>query len=142
MTEPDPKTVANTGFRRVLEDVLNKIDREELVRLARELVRIPSVYRPEESDGNEARVARFVADYLERAGFEMKTEEVTPGRPNVWAVWEGDRPGKTLLFEAHTDVVTEGSAEDWNHLPFGAERDRGRIYGRGHATPRETWLRR
>jgi succinyl-diaminopimelate desuccinylase len=131
LTEPDPKTVANTGFRRVLEDVLNKIDREELVCLARELVRIPSVYRPEESDGNEARVARFVADYLERAGFEMKTEEVTPGRPNVWAVWEGDRPGKTLLFEAHTDVVTEGSAEDWEHPPFGAERDRGHIYGRG-----------
>ncbi len=113
------------------EDVLNRIDREELVRLARELVRIPSVYRPEEENGNEARVARFVADYLERAGFSVRTEEVVPGRPNVWAVWEGDRPGKTLLFEAHTDVVTEGSAEDWHHPPFGAERDGGRIYGRG-----------
>ena len=62
------------------------IDREELVRLARELVRIPSVYRPEEPDGNEARVAQFVANYLERAGFGVKTEEITPGRPNVWAV--------------------------------------------------------
>jgi succinyl-diaminopimelate desuccinylase len=118
-------------FQRLLEDVLNRIDREELVRLAGELVRIPSVYRPEEPDGNEARVAGFVADYLERAGFEVKTEEVAPGRPNVWAVWEGDRPGKTLLFEAHTDVVTEGSAEDWDHPPFGAEKDGGRIYGRG-----------
>ena len=118
-------------FQRLLEDVLNRIDREELVRLARELVRIPSVYRPEEPDGNEARVAGFVADYLERAGFEVKTEEVAPGRPNVWAVWNGDRPGKSLLFEAHTDVVTEGNAEDWNHPPFGAERDGGRIYGRG-----------
>jgi succinyl-diaminopimelate desuccinylase len=115
----------------VIEDVLNRIDREELVRLARELVRIPSVYRPEEENGDEARVARFVADYLERAGFSVRTEEVTPGRPNVWAVWEGDRPGKTLLFEAHTDVVTEGSAEDWDHPPFGAKRDGGRIYGRG-----------
>ena len=122
---------ANTGLRRMLEDVLNRIDREELVRLARELVRIPSVYRPEETDGNEARVARFVADYLDRAGFEVSIEEVKPGRPNVWAVWEGDRTGKTLLFEAHTDVVTEGSAEDWEHLPFGAERDGDRIYGRG-----------
>ena len=131
MTEPDVETGVNTGFRRVLEDVLNKIDREELVHLARELVRIPSVSRPEEPDGNEARVARFVSDYLERAGFEVKTEEVAPGRPNVWAVWEGDRQGKTLLFEAHTDVVTEGSAEDWDHPPFGAERARGRIYGRG-----------
>ena len=118
-------------FQSLLEDVLNRINREELVRLARELVRIPSVYRPEEPDGNEARVAGFVADYLERAGFEVKTEEVAPGRPNVWAVWEGDRPGKSLLFEAHMDVVTEGSAEDWNHPPFGAERDGGRIYGRG-----------
>jgi succinyl-diaminopimelate desuccinylase len=118
-------------FQRLLEDVLNRIDREELVRLAGELVRIPSVYRPEEPDGNEARVAGFVADYLERAGFEVKTEEVAPGRPNVWAVWDGNRPGKTLLFEAHTDVVTEGSAEDWDHPPFGAEKDGGRIYGRG-----------
>jgi succinyl-diaminopimelate desuccinylase len=115
----------------LLEDVLNRIDREELVHLARELIRIPSVYRPEEPDGNEARVAGFVADYLERAGFEVSIEEVTPGRPNVCTVWEGDRPGKTLLFEAHTDVVTEGSAEDWDHPPFGAERDGGRIYGRG-----------
>ena len=115
----------------MLDDVLNKIDREELVRLTRELVRIPSVYRPEEPDGNEARIARFVADYLERAGFSVRTEEVAPGRPNVWAVWEGDRPGKSLLFEAHTDVVTEGSAEDWEHQPFGAERDGSRIYGRG-----------
>src|SRR5215207_9295315 len=131
MTELDPKVGANTGFRRVLEDVLNKIDREELVHLARELVRIPSVYRPEEPDGNEARVARFVADYLGRAGFEAQIEEVAPGRPNVWAVWEGDRPGKTLLFEAHRDVVTDGSSEDWDHPPFASERVGGSIYGRG-----------
>ena len=101
------------------------------MRLAQDLVRIPSVYRPEVPDGDENSVARFVAGYLEKAGFEVRTEEVAPGRPNVWAVWEGDRPGKTLLFEAHTDVVTEGSAEEWNHPPFGAERDGGRIYGRG-----------
>ncbi|MBA3636853.1 MAG: M20/M25/M40 family metallo-hydrolase, partial [Actinomycetota bacterium] len=118
-------------FQHALEDVLNEIDREELVRLAQDLIRIPSVYRPEEPDGNEARVARFVADYLERSGFEVSIEEVASGRPNVWAVWEGDQAGKTLLFEAHTDVVTEGSEEDWNHPPFGAERDGGRIYGRG-----------
>jgi succinyl-diaminopimelate desuccinylase len=128
---PDAETDVNIKFQRVLEDVLNEIDREALVRLTRELVRIPSVYRPEQPDGNEAHVARFVADYLERAGFSVGTEEVAPDRPNVWTVWEGERPGKTLLFEAHTDVVTEGSAEDWDHPPLGAERDGGRIYGRG-----------
>ncbi len=123
--------MSDIKFQHALEDVLNEIDREELVRLAQDLIRIPSVYRPEEPDGNEARVARFVADYLERSGFEVSIEEVASGRPNVWAVWEGDQAGKTLLFEAHTDVVTEGSEEDWNHPPFGAERDGGRIYGRG-----------
>jgi succinyl-diaminopimelate desuccinylase len=115
----------------VLEDVLSRIDREELVRLTRELVRIPSVYRPEERDGNENSVSRFVAGYLDGAGFGVRVEEVASGRSNVWSVWEGDRPGKTLLFEAHTDVVTEGSSEEWNHPPFGAELDGGRIYGRG-----------
>jgi succinyl-diaminopimelate desuccinylase len=118
-------------FGKPLETVLRRIEREELVRLAQELVRIPSVYRPEDTEGNEARVARYVAEYLEREGFEVRTEEVAPGRPNVWALWEGSGPGKTLLFEAHTDVVTEGRAEDWNHPPFGAERVRGHIYGRG-----------
>jgi len=115
----------------VLEDVLGRIEREELVRLTQELVRLPSVYRPEVVNGNESDVARFVADYLEQAGFEVKTEEAAPGRPNVWTVWEGNSPGRTLLLEAHTDVVTEGSAEEWEHSPFGAERAGGRIYGRG-----------
>ena len=118
-------------FQGALEDVLGRIDRDELVRLTMDLVRIPSVFRPEEADGNEAHVARFLIDYLDQAGFETRTEEVSPSRPNVWAVWEGSRPGKTLLFEAHTDVVTEGNAGEWEHPPFGAERVGGRIYGRG-----------
>jgi succinyl-diaminopimelate desuccinylase len=115
----------------LLETIWRCIDCEDLVRLVQELVRIPSVYRPEKADGNEARVARFLADYLEREGIEVHMEEAAPGRPNVWAVLDGDRPGKTLLFEAHTDVVTEGRAGDWEHPPFGAERVGDRIYGRG-----------
>jgi succinyl-diaminopimelate desuccinylase len=121
----------NIEFRRSLEDVMSRIDPGELLRLTRELVSIPSVVRPGEPDGNENAVARFVVDYLKQAGFEVRTEEVAPGRPNVWSVWEGSRPEKTLLFEAHTDVVTEGSADEWEHAPFGAERAGGRIYGRG-----------
>ena len=121
----------DSGSRGRLEDVWRRIDGGELIRFARDLVRIPSVFRPEDPDGNEARVARYVADYLDEEGFEVRTEEVSPGRPNVWAIWRGDRPGKTLLFEGHTDVVTEGRAEEWRHLPFGAELVGSRIYGRG-----------
>jgi len=121
----------NLGFDGLLDAVLAQIDGEELVRLTRDLVRIQSVYRLEDPKGNEEGVARFVAEYLRGAGFEVRAEEVAPGRPNVWAVWEGDLPGKTLLFEAHTDVVTEGAAGEWEHPPFAAERAGGRIYGRG-----------
>ncbi|MBD0354796.1 MAG: M20 family peptidase, partial [Rubrobacteraceae bacterium] len=113
---------AVAGFGRLLDTVLRRIDREELARFAQDLVRIPSVYSPDDPDGNEGDISRFLAGYLENEGFEVSVEEVAPGRPNVWAVWEGERPGKTLLFEAHTDVVTEGRAEDWSYPPFGAER--------------------
>jgi succinyl-diaminopimelate desuccinylase len=131
LTEQRAEPSADTRFQELLETVWRRIDREELARLTQELVRIPSVYRPEEEEGNEECVARFLADYLEREGFEVHIEEAAPGRPNVWATWEGGRAGKTLLLEAHTDVVTEGQAEDWSHPPFEAERVGHRIYGRG-----------
>jgi len=131
LTERRAAPTADPEFEKLLEAVWRRIDREDLAHLVQELVRIPSVYRREEAGGNEERVAGFVADYLERAGFEVHVEEAAPGRPNVWAVWEGGGSGNTLLFEAHTDVVTEGRAGDWEHAPFAAERVGDRIYGRG-----------
>ncbi len=118
-------------FLERLEAVLRRIDRDELIRFARGLIRIPSVFCPGNPEENEARVARHVADYLDGEDFEVRVEEVSPGRPNVWALWRGDHPGKTLLFEGHTDVVTEGGAEEWRYPPFGAELVGSRIYGRG-----------
>ena len=118
-------------FLERLEAVLKRIDRDELVQFARDLVRIASVFCPGTREGNEARVAQHVAEYLDGNGFDVRVEEITPGRPNVWALWSGDRPGKTLLFEGHTDVVTEGPAEEWKYPPFGAELVGSRIYGRG-----------
>jgi succinyl-diaminopimelate desuccinylase len=124
-------TARSDEFTRLLEAVLSGIDREALISLTCELVGIPSVYRPDEPDGNEEAAARFLAGYLSRCGFEVRTQEVAPGRSNVWALWEGGEPGRTLLLEGHTDVVTEGRAEDWKHPPFDARRADGRIYGRG-----------
>lgn len=113
------------------EAVLRFIDEDELLHLTRELIRIKSVYRPEAEDGNEERAARFVERYLRKMGLQVHYEEVAPGRPNVIALLDFRRPGKTLLFEAHTDVVTEGDPEAWSHDPFGAVMENGRIYGRG-----------
>jgi len=59
---------------------------------------------------------------------------VAPGRPNVVAVVEGGGgPGRTLAFEGHTDVVTEGDPDRWSVDPYGGEIRDGRLYGRGSA---------
>ncbi|MEZ4684401.1 MAG: M20/M25/M40 family metallo-hydrolase [Caldilineaceae bacterium] len=63
-------------------------------------------------------------------GLETHFEFVEPGRPNVIALHRmGDGP--TLMFEGHTDVVTEGDLAAWSDPPFSATIRDGRIYGRG-----------
>lgn len=125
------RAAGDSEFLESLEAVWRRVDRDELIRFTRDLIRIPSVFHPDDPEGNEARAARYVADYLDGEGFEVRMEEVSPGRPNVWALWRGDLPGKTLLFEGHTDVVTEGRIEEWRYSPFGGELVGSRIYGRG-----------
>nr|WP_026074122.1 M20 family metallopeptidase [Brevibacillus massiliensis] len=114
-----------------MDRVISFVDEREVVEFTQKLVQIPSVYRPGEADGNEQRVARFVEDELRQMGLTVFYEEVVPGRPNVIAFYDSGRPGKTLLFEGHTDVVTEGDAQKWSYDPFGAAISGGRIYGRG-----------
>jgi succinyl-diaminopimelate desuccinylase len=106
-------------------------DGKEVVELTKNLVKIPSVYRPGIEGGNEEKVAQFTADYLRGLGIEVHIEEVEPGRPNVIGIADSGRPGKTLLFEGHTDVVTEGDRDAWTYDPFSAEIINGRMYGRG-----------
>ncbi|NRR02979.1 M20 family metallopeptidase [Brevibacillus sp. RS1.1] len=114
-----------------MNQVISFVDEQEVVRLTQELVRIPSVFRPDQAGANEERVALFVADYLRNMGLQVFYEEVVPGRPNVIAFYDSGRPGKMLLFEAHTDVVTEGDRGAWSYDPFGGTISGGRIYGRG-----------
>ena len=103
----------------------------ELVQFTQELVRINSVFDPERQGANEETTAKYIAEFLIREGFEVHFEEVVPGRPNVIAYLRGKNPGKTILFEGHTDVVTAGDLEQWHYDPFGAEIVGDRIYGRG-----------
>jgi succinyl-diaminopimelate desuccinylase len=108
------------------------IDTSGLVAFAQALVRIPSVNKL--SDGlGEGPAAALVADQMHRFGWRPLVEESAPERPNVIAVLDGGLPGPTLMFEGHTDVVTEGDASAWSRDPFGGELVDGRLYGRGAA---------
>lgn len=53
------------------------------------------------------------------------------GNPNLVAVKKGSGGGKSLILNAHIDVVPEGNVQDWEDDPFsGVEKD-GKVYGRG-----------
>ncbi|HML38553.1 MAG TPA: M20 family metallopeptidase [Bacillota bacterium] len=113
------------------QHVADCVKSDELIRFTQEIVRIKSVYDPGKPGFNEAAVATYIADFLKQEGFEVHIENVAPGRPNVIAFLRGKEPGKTILFEGHTDVVTAGDLDRWSHDPFGAEIVNNRIYGRG-----------
>ncbi len=110
---------------------LSRINQREVVDFTCELLRIPSVVRADIEQGNEENVALFIAEKLKAMGLAVNIDYVAARRPNIIAVYEGKQPGKCLLFEGHTDVVTEGAAEDWTYPPFAARIADDRIYGRG-----------
>lgn len=108
------------------------VDLAEVVELTRRLVRVPSVHDPARKR-SEAPAAAVVAETMRQFGWQPVIEEVEPGRPNVHAVIDGGSPGPTLLFEGHTDVVSEAPEDAWSIPPFSAEVRDGRLYGRGSA---------
>jgi succinyl-diaminopimelate desuccinylase len=113
-----------------IERLLREIKREELIKLTQDLIRIPSV-RSQKEGSNEEKVAFFLSHLLEEMGLDVVVEEVEPGSPNVIAVLQGESDGPCLMFECHTDVVTEGDASEWKYGPYEGRLVGNRIYGRG-----------
>ncbi|MFD2332653.1 M20 family metallopeptidase [Cohnella sp. GCM10020058] len=104
------------------------VDREEIWRVLRDLVAIPSVNPAFPGGTGEADVAKYVRNYLESNGIRCIDQPVSEGRSNVIGMLPGTRAGKTLLLEAHMDTVqTTGMSIE----PFGAKTESGRLYGRG-----------
>jgi acetylornithine deacetylase len=76
----------------------------------------------------EAQIAAFVADWLRRAGLEVRMQESGRAlRPNVIAISRGTGGGRSLLLNSHMDTVGVAGMKD----PFVPTVRDGRLFGRG-----------
>jgi acetylornithine deacetylase len=104
------------------------ISKDEVADLTADLVAIDST-NPDLVPGGagEAEVGRFVADWLTQAGLEVEVRELAPGRVNVVGVARGNGSGRSLMLNAHMDVVGVGGMD----APWAPRVEGDRLYGRG-----------
>ncbi len=107
----------------MLEEIIKKLDDSYTVKLTKEMIGIPSV------TGEEEALSIYIKDKLESYGMETELQYVADKRPNVYGVMPGEKPGKRLNYNAHTDTVPVG--DGWETDPFYAEEIDGKVYGRG-----------
>ncbi len=99
---------------------------DDLLTLARDLIARPSVSPLDEG------CQTVIAERLAKSGFtttSMPFADVS----NLWAVLDSHRPGPTLAFAGHTDVVPSGPLAEWTYPPFQPTCQDGWLYGRGSA---------
>ncbi|MCO6048762.1 M20 family metallopeptidase [Mesorhizobium sp. RP14(2022)] len=122
----------NENTIHALQDFIEK-DRDFVIGLTRDLVRIPSVnpkFETGEGLNRESDVQALLEPFLKEEGFITEQFDALPGRPNL----VGEKPGseeRSLILCGHIDVVPVGALTDWTVDPFGGEIRGGRLYGRG-----------
>lgn len=94
----------------------------EILRFTQELIRCPGF------SGDEAATAAAVARQMRKLGYD----QVEVDRwGNVVGTLHGAKPGPTVVFDGHMDVVPVRTPELWQHEPYGGELCEGKIWGRG-----------
>ncbi len=131
------------------QTALAALDEGALIEAFRALLRIPSV------TGQEAEAQRWLAQHMQQMGLDVDLWPIDveavrqhpqfPGMEvdrsgheafGLVGTWHsspvnGTGVGKHLIFNGHIDVVPVGDPNNWQHAPWGAELEDGRIYGRG-----------
>ena len=107
----------------MIDDAVKRIDDAYTLRKLEEMVRINSVVR------SEGEYAEYLKNELESLGLKTETQMVELGRPNVYARLKGDKPGKRLNFNGHTDTVP--AVEGWETDPFTPTRRGDNLIGLG-----------
>lgn len=104
----------------------------ETTQLLRDLVRLPSINPMGRDligpDFFEYRVTDYLQRYFETLGVAWERQLIAPKRENIIARYEKPGNHKTLVFEAHQDIVP---IDNMTIDPFAARIEAGKLYGRG-----------
>jgi succinyl-diaminopimelate desuccinylase len=108
---------------------------DEQLKFLQELIRVPTDTPP----GNNAPHAQRTAELLHGMGLEAEQYAVPEAEVHAIGmqsvtnllVRRAYGPGKTVLLNAHGDVVPPG--EGWTKNPYGGEIENGKLYGRAAA---------
>lgn len=98
----------------------------EAEQLLEEILNIQSV----NGIDDEGAVARFIADYLETAGLDVRVQRIDEKHSNVIAVLKG-KTDRCILWNGHIDTVPYGDRAGWDTDPAVAVRKDDKIYARG-----------
>jgi acetylornithine deacetylase len=103
--------------------VLAAIDDDEVVRLAKDLIRIPS-FTTEETP-----CAEWLDRYLRGQGLDVTLQEIEPGRKQTIARLRGTGGGRSIMLNGHIDI--DPLASGWTRDPFDPWIADGKLYGHG-----------
>jgi len=123
-----------------LETLLQMVDESEneIVQLACDLIRFPTVNTGVMPTGDELPLVEFLQNKLAADGIESQILQSADNRANLVAKLAGKQGKPRLLYMAHTDVVPVENASQWKYPPFDGTVADGRIWGRGAADMKDT----
>ena len=91
-----------------IDEIVGRIDKDELVRLILDICNIDS------AGPIEAPVARYVGDWLNAEGFNVRNVGLLADRFNVLARLPGSGGGYSLILNSHMDTAVRAS-DAWTH---------------------------
>jgi acetylornithine deacetylase/succinyl-diaminopimelate desuccinylase-like protein len=97
-----------TALQPSIDEIVGRIDKDELVRLILDICTIDS------AGPNEAPVARYVGDWLRAEGFKVRNVGLLPDRFNVLARLPGSGGGYSLILNSHMDTAVRAT-DVWTH---------------------------
>ena len=100
------------------------VDTDRLVHFTQSLIRAKS------PTGDESQVAKLVSEEMRALRFDHVWIDHDG---NTIGVIEGEKPGPTLLLDAHADTVGIAPGAEWTQDPFAANIVEGHLFGRGAA---------